>query len=393
MSSQLTAFLDTNMLLHYPAIDKIEWLNQFSVNQIELVLCLTVIDELDKYKNDLRLGERASDVIARTRRGVDTEVRSNVRLLVYIDEDSEFEGIGDRRILKSILKYKQKYPGKAVKMLTEDRGMELRCEAAGIDTISLPSHLRLAQPQDAERKEINSLRRENELLRNQRPKLAVSLYAPNLPDQVPPNVELVRPGKEIPFEEKLENALSAIKEYQREPLKTAREYKQIINSFKQHDHAASQITDESARTIQLKMKLSNEGNAPAKRIQLTLNFPKNIQAIVYRYNLVGERCRPFLPTDFPNRPFASLNRNVTSVPSIPREPAGLYHYGESLTTTQYRFERPELLHRVSVESEIFYITLASWEDVKPFNINCSVHVVEPPDFFEKTFSVIMNQVA
>ena len=50
--SSKTIFLDTNILLHYPTIDQIDWQSWCNSKSIKLVVCLNVIDELDRKKDD-----------------------------------------------------------------------------------------------------------------------------------------------------------------------------------------------------------------------------------------------------------------------------------------------------------------------------------------------------
>ena len=59
----LILFPDTNSLLHYPPIKEVGWRAICIADEVKLVLCMQVINELDEKKDDSRLGDRARRAI------------------------------------------------------------------------------------------------------------------------------------------------------------------------------------------------------------------------------------------------------------------------------------------------------------------------------------------
>src|SRR4051794_29965782 len=55
----LCVFLDTNVFLHFPPASEIDWVKVCG-GTVKLVVCMPVIHELDKHKNDPRRKERAA---------------------------------------------------------------------------------------------------------------------------------------------------------------------------------------------------------------------------------------------------------------------------------------------------------------------------------------------
>src|SRR5688572_6740645 len=82
-NSSVTAFIDTNALLHYPPIKEIDWCEVCSADAVTIVLCLPVIKELDRYKADGRLGERAAKRIREILHHQGRTIRPGVSIHIY----------------------------------------------------------------------------------------------------------------------------------------------------------------------------------------------------------------------------------------------------------------------------------------------------------------------
>ncbi len=140
MQHRKLLIVDTSVLLY----DK-ESIHSFPGNDV--VFTMTVLDELDKFKDRPGiLGESARYV----NRYLDS-LRSDGTLHegIYSKEfDQEFrvwinkektriEGLdnsrGDNRIIESVLEIKSRYPEKTVKVITKDINLRVKCDALGID--------------------------------------------------------------------------------------------------------------------------------------------------------------------------------------------------------------------------------------------------------------------
>ena len=161
LSDEFALFLDTNTLLHYPALSQFDWKSVCRSNQVRLVFCLQVISELDDKKDDSRLGVRAQKRIRELRelRRSNTVFQEGVSVEVfnYQPRSQDFpetlsHEAKDDRIVHSVLTFSKQNPAISVAVYSEDMGMALRCEAHGILVVEPDSGVRLANPESEQQK-------------------------------------------------------------------------------------------------------------------------------------------------------------------------------------------------------------------------------------------------
>ncbi|MEK7396121.1 MAG: PIN domain-containing protein [Candidatus Poribacteria bacterium] len=182
-------FLDTNTFLHYQTITDINWTEELGVNQIVLVVCPTVIRELNNKKdsdNRDKIRERARNAISKIReiKSGTKIVRPDVELLLLADEptvDWQKEGldekIEDDRIIASIICEQRKNPtlkDNSV-IVSSDLGLEIKADRKDIKLHLLSEKYLLPDIKSPEEEELNELRKEIALLKNSLPKLDLSL--------------------------------------------------------------------------------------------------------------------------------------------------------------------------------------------------------------------------
>jgi rRNA-processing protein FCF1 len=167
-------FPDTNIFLHYPPLAAIDWKSLTGKSEVRLVLCLQVIDELDEKKSHPLLSGRAKRAITEIRaaKAKRIEIRPGITVEVF-KYDPEDQSSGDRRIVQLIQEYKRKNPARNVAILTEDGGMEMRCETAGVQVIMMDSSIREPDLQDEFSKKHNLVASELAAFKNRQPKLSV----------------------------------------------------------------------------------------------------------------------------------------------------------------------------------------------------------------------------
>ena len=182
MDDSTHLFLDTNTLLHYPPIKDVDWRAVCGCATVRLVLCLQVIHELDGKKDDPRLGNRASRAIKDIKavRSAGGSLREGVTLVVFnyeiraadfpatLSPDSK-----DDRIVHSVRKYLDEYPGVRAAVYTEDMGMSLRCEANGLAVVEPDPARRLENPQDEQTKKYRQAMSELNSLKNRLPAFSI----------------------------------------------------------------------------------------------------------------------------------------------------------------------------------------------------------------------------
>lgn len=82
MPSVTTAFIDTNLLLHYQFLDQVDWPTLLDTQQVVFQIAPVVIRELNKQKDESRLRklrERAASVLRRLDTLADKPPESEVR--------------------------------------------------------------------------------------------------------------------------------------------------------------------------------------------------------------------------------------------------------------------------------------------------------------------------
>lgn len=137
---------DTNVLIHGKLFHEVAWPILFEERKVRLILPLVVIDELDRLKD--RGIREAGGVLkaldSRLRVGAAmsrVELRANVSLQL-VDEPLEHLRLRgqDDEIVRQALYFKT-FASNRLTVITRDRGMRVRCEAASLACKMLPLEL------------------------------------------------------------------------------------------------------------------------------------------------------------------------------------------------------------------------------------------------------------
>lgn len=170
-----TVFPDTNSLLHYPAIDQVNWTRVAGSPSVTLVFAMQVIHELDEKKNHPTLSSRASRTIHEVQKyrssgGTLPSGNTVVRIFPYEPRSEEFgltlnPEVGDDRIVKTVLEYQKRNPEAVVAVFTEDLGMTLKCETHGLQVLKPEPATRLQTPHSELERKLLSANQEIERLR------------------------------------------------------------------------------------------------------------------------------------------------------------------------------------------------------------------------------------
>jgi hypothetical protein len=131
-------FPDTNIFLHYPPLKQTDWRSLIpEADQIKLVVCMHVINELDPKKSDSSLGSRAQRAIKELEDHPNGgEIQPNVSLEIY-DQEIRHDDFpvgrspnsGDDIIICQVLSFMRRNEGAEGKVYSADFGMQLRCKS------------------------------------------------------------------------------------------------------------------------------------------------------------------------------------------------------------------------------------------------------------------------
>lgn len=309
MPTRLFAFLDTNVLLHGLSIEQVDWPKLLEVDEVVLVLDVTVLRELDKVKDgsegkrsrqrarefSTRLDSFEGDVASED----GAKVRDGVRLRLLGREPRIREGfdsqVMDDRILCSILDFIE--TESRVVLIARDRTILLKAKLNGIRPLRLPEHLELkAQPDELE-VENAKLLRELHALKNRLPDVKLDLLLRGGQVIEPGTVVGIR--LPIPRDRaELEKAVGLERERVWHKLNkqgpvtpfqgpvtpflafgrpTRAEVEVYLTAYAAYLHQIDLVQLERAHRIDLRIRLRNTGSAPTSRTEVDLRIDEPLQ--------------------------------------------------------------------------------------------------------------------
>lgn len=302
----LYIFIDTNIVMHYKPVTEIDWLALTKSTECTIVLAPVVQDELEvKKRGHSKTAQRVQAFIKMiaARYKKDNKILENVSFEIpwkkpnkaFVEsQDLVFEE-NDQKLLASMIDFKTSIDSTDdIMYCTSDVFASFRAEQRNIQTLSLPERYKVTTDLSDEEKEIQKLRRENEQLKNQIPEiflvsvdgqsfLSIERKAgPNYTceDHTISRMQQLRdrhPLLEFPQQGGYVGNMSyrkplspsEIVAYNRE-LETF--YKEHLEIFRQEYEL---IRDERLYYT-LNLVLSVGGSAPAKSVEVVLNFPSGL---------------------------------------------------------------------------------------------------------------------
>jgi rRNA-processing protein FCF1 len=312
-------FLDTNILIHYKFLDEIDWVNELEDTKINLIICSTVLSELEKkklYDADLNVRNRCKTIISKLSQILDRENReirknTNIIFITYepkLDWDNYqlVKEISDDRILATILNY-----NKNAILVTHDLGLKLKANGLRVATKSLNGSLFVELKKDKKDERINQLEAELLRLKNINPKLLLQFKCDNqytnkccltkrkevLYDHQQTQ-EIIKEQRNLyEYKKPRPNASSLMQNSFGDYLSTIQDneinrYENEVYTYLQKLEVFYKKQWEFDETIKnifcINLILINEGTAPGISIDVFLHFPDGLKI------LSG--------TDFPNKP-------------------------------------------------------------------------------------------
>lgn len=358
-------FPDTNLFLHFPPLKDIDWCGLANASVVELVICITVIKELDSKKSDTRLGARAERAIREIRQAKESlgPIRDSVTLRIFNQEirhpdfaETLSPDSADDRIVHLAKVYSSVNPGAPVAIATGDLGMELRAEAGGIDVVAMNSELRLENPADELGKKYREAITELNAIKNRLPKLMMGLSNQNGNFSVPQSVEFSLPSPAVPVDIEAEmdsirrrypkrnasnrndlstlgSSLSSLLELQFGGLisegdweKYDSEVDRFYKRYEKYLHRVAQVRQVQERSFWFDLWLSNEGNGLATDIDVLVEFPNNHLVFDRDAKEIRDLRKMPSPPDPPEKPnpcssILDIHRNaVASIGMLHRQP-------------------------------------------------------------------------
>ncbi|MBZ0277307.1 MAG: hypothetical protein K8I60_14260 [Anaerolineae bacterium] len=355
--------------MQFQTFDEVDWPKVVDADEVCLVVPLTVIDELDKHKNDPisdRRRKRARLIIGKLQRFDGEPVHSSTSLLILQDNPKsewfdanniDFDD-NDKKIIGTAKWFQEQQRDRDVVTVSGDYGFRLRAKALKVVCVEPNDHLKqLGDEPDPQQKEIADLKQQVIRLQNAMPKLSLHFRQGNelvdclnlsinfdpieLTDEeidaqikerrialgYDGHVEQSREeehtqgidiscflnmtsalGIEYPSKQEVEQYHLKVDDY----LEKYREYLPRLMKYKTYRAITSEII----------LVLENSGSAPADDIDMYLHFPNGFTLREELLSISDEPSQPPKP-----KPRSLLHDMIspyigTSIPSIFPEPPG-----------------------------------------------------------------------
>ncbi|MGE6218952.1 PIN domain-containing protein [Nubsella zeaxanthinifaciens] len=432
-------FVDTNIFLHYRFFVDIPWAKLYG-KDFQLVLTLTVINELDKHKRNAnpKIASRAKQVLSRINDllkdpGQFPIKHFNQRPSADIFEQNQLDRQAqDDCILATIISYQSVYPDHEVLFVSNDTGPRLRAAHLQIKADELPENLQNPNEASEEQKQIKQLKKELDLLKNAMPKLSLnfadgsSLLKANFTNALVTKTDYINETyqkltAELSFlefddpiykNEKIMKLLEETKnEWQKDSLvwyydpscsrhlvnqgiekynKALRQYEDKLNDYFE---AQYEIEDMKSRMLKIDLKIENFGNAPANDLELWLTFPDHI-------SLAYEDGLPLLskmPTP-PQKPIHNFDAYAHKQNILPKLWDGRKYSPQienvekrelvaiASSVLHHRYEA--LKHYKSSKLESYYVIFDSFKDIKNFKVEYKILANNIPEPINGSLSMV-----
>jgi hypothetical protein len=307
-SNPLThCFLDTNVFLHFQMFDTVDWPQVVGTQHVCLMLTTTVMEELNRHKDDARnpgrqkrakeILSKLNDILPTDVAGIPVSIRQNVTLQEILEApDVDWKTVkldpqkGDDYLLASILDFRSAHPEAAICLVTNDfpvRRKALRWNIPVVDPDGKIAPVGDLSPEAAEQRKRD---RELQELKNRLPKLTFG-FSENTSRNIVPyiiaprsreqnsevltqafNAEFV-PVQVIERRQHLDQLLKeAIHQTSEENI---REFREKYDRYLERFEAACRrdYLQKYGQCCRLDLVLHNAGNATATSVEIDLQFP------------------------------------------------------------------------------------------------------------------------
>lgn len=294
-------FPDTNVFLHFQALDGLDWCGLCGSSKVILHITQAFLNELNKAKDaggSAGVRKRAKTVQRRLKAiyaGEEAKLPAGVAIeFSAISADiSAFPGlnpqVADDVLLAAVLVFKESAPTAKVFVATDDDGFGLRvkCGSHGLQVVEPRDEWRLESEPDEQEVELRRLRKEVETLRNAKPKLGVHFVdgahkcrfsVEKLDIEAKVHVYLRKLRNEHPelrVADKPKGFVAAVsmQDVLFTPEKVAAYNQQLPSFFAKSEETARCLLEAKSRIIFFTLATNNLGSAPANDLSIRLRFP------------------------------------------------------------------------------------------------------------------------
>jgi hypothetical protein len=300
-------FLDTNVFLHFQLFDNVDWPKVTGAQQVCLMLTTTVMEELNRHKDDFKnpgrrkraheILSRLEDVLPADTAGIPVSLGQNVMLQEILEEpDVDWKALkldpqkGDDYLLASILVFRDANPGAPICFVTRDFPARRKALRWKIPVVNPEG--KIGQLEDFSTEAIEQRRKDRELqeLKNRLPKLTFGFFEAatgNIVQHIAApqsrtqdigvltqafNPQFV-PVQVIERRQRLDDILKNATYHTSE--ENIRKYREKYEKYLEYFEAACRrdYLQKYGHPCRLALTLHNGGNTAATSVEVVLQFP------------------------------------------------------------------------------------------------------------------------
>jgi hypothetical protein len=412
----ITAFPDTNIFLHFRAFEKIDWPEELGADNVHLKIAGVVSWELTKHRESHpveHIRDRARKTLRAVREiAIDGEgtIESSVTLSCetqLVGYDMAAIGLDahsqDDCILAAILDYRAKHPEEQVVLITDDDPFAVRAHTYGVASRALREELRIPPQPDKRQKQIQDLKQQLREAKTNLPRLSIGFPSggatceiPLKPDVVVTNEDAQRwvaaqiaplhPAKSVESwrglakqaktrSEMLElsapflEALASTGEFMATQANTAR-----VRYFAQSAEyylLAWKHANDTGRTQELRLVVSNTGTVPAEDLNIFFRIPKVV-------SVFADDALPPPPTP-PTAPGQKPTPTTKKTASMSPRPICFVRWTDVGDHWEFHYVLPRLNHHLTETLTGLHVRFPSYEMASAFTIEYRLAAVNAPD--------------
>lgn len=409
------AIPDTNIFLHYD-VSSIDWCKELGSEKVEIIVCSTVLKELDEKKFDGQqtIAYRATKNLSmiESHDASKNEIRKNVTLSVIMKEPKiDWDAVGldsslnDDRILGFI---KERNDPNDV-LVSDDTTPRIKGRGIDISVMKLSCE-RLPNPKTEERKEIEMLEKELLRLQNKSPDLSLRLITPETTEDDLPKftIKEIHDLSSVQIESMVSEREQEINigssSFQLTLFTSNREIedyksdvKKYLDSYRKYIIDKIPVDRELSTILEMKLVLSCK-RTPGEDIHCNIEFPEDFQ-------ILEEQDLPKRPVE-PTKPrIRTMLERMSSRFNLGTLTPFDYDYLDNIIkpvsennvifyidSNKVQIKIKKINHGFEIELCTLYVKLPSIESAKTFEVSCTIHAANMTDPIEKRIPVIIEKV-
>ena len=406
------AILDTNIFLHYDILS-IDWCKELGSNEVEIIICSTVLRELDKKKIDgnKTISDRAEKNLSmiESYNSSKEEIRRNVKLSVNIKEPSidwEHHGLdsslNDDKILGFIIERKNSDDI----LITNDSTPRIKGKEMGIHVMKLNCDM-LPNPKSEEHKEFERMKNKLRIFENRIPNLSIQLVSEETKGGLPKfAVKIIQNLSTEQIEEiisRKEQELSKISfpltlnimPFMIDKDGYQSDVKEYLNLYKTYLVDKNPIEQELSTVLKMDFILSCE-QFPAEEIHCYIKFPDGFK-ICKQSDLPEIPSEPVVPKP---RTFFEQNLRGIKFPTVPLRdtfPTWINPIPKEDITIDFNsniieIKTNKLNHGFEIPIDNVYVKMSSLDHAKNFEISCIIHASNLVEAKQMKIPIIVEKI-